>query len=264
MLPAAIVCSASLACVLFTYLTPPLFKASALASSAIPGTAFLLGTLGSDRAIYWIRFFASFLLLGLLPAWVLSRFRISLADAGLRMPVRGARATFGSPFFLLALIAAPFAGAIASLSPGLGAFYPYSRDLVAMTRAGGAWPMLGHLAAYFFLYYLPWEFFFRGFLLFPLLGAAAESSPLADDPGRPSAGLPLAAIVLFQTLPSTLLHFGHPTGELLSAIPAGLVFGILAWRTKSILPGLLLHAAIGFGTDIAIVLRALADGGKLL
>ena len=35
----------------------------------------------------------------------------------------------------------------------------------------------------------------------------------------------------------------------------GIVFGILAWRTRSIVPGLLLHAAIGLGTDGLIVLK---------
>ena len=60
---------------------------------------------------------------------------------------------------------------------------------------------------------------------------------------------------LFQTIPSTLLHFGHPLSELASAVVAGIVFGRLAWKTRSIVPGLILHAAIGLGTDGFIVLK---------
>jgi len=37
--------------------------------------------------------------------------------------------------------------------------------------------------------------------------------------------------------------------------PAGLAFGLLAWKTRSIIPGLALHASIGLGTDLFIVLK---------
>ncbi len=260
-LPGAIVLAATVACVLFTYLTPPTLSASSFGPSALLGAAAIFGVHTPDRAFYWIRFAASFLFLGILPAIVLAWFKIRLTDTGLRMPTWGARATFTSPLFLVALIAAPIVGAIGSRSAGLAAYYPYSRDLIAMARERGAWPVLGHFGAYFFLYYLPWEFFFRGFLLFPLLrGIDARSFP-TDDSDSGSTMTAVAAIVLFQTIPSTLLHFGHPLAEVASAIPAGIVFGILAWRAKSILPGLFLHAAIGFGTDLAIILRALQDNG---
>ena len=62
----------------------------------------------------------------------------------------------------------------------LGAFYPYSRDLVLRVRESGIAPFVGHYAAYFFLYYVPWEFFFRGFLIFPFaLAAEREARPPA-------------------------------------------------------------------------------------
>ncbi len=137
-------------------------------------------------------------------------------------------------------------GAFGASSPALGYFYPYSRDLILRVRESGFPPFAAHYAAYFFLYYIPWEFFFRGFLIFPFaLAAEREGS-------GPTA---IAALVLFQTIPSTLLHFGHPLSELASAVAAGLVFGILAWRTRSIVPGLILHAALGLGTDAFIVLK---------
>jgi membrane protease YdiL (CAAX protease family) len=55
-------------------------------------------------------------------------------------------------------------------------------------------------------------------------------------------------------MPSTMLHVGHPLSELFAAVIAGIGFGGLAWKTKSIVPGLLVHAALGLGTDCFIVL----------
>jgi membrane protease YdiL (CAAX protease family) len=56
-----------------------------------------------------------------------------------------------------------------------------------------------------------------------------------------------------------LLHVGHPLSETLGAIPFGLALGVLALRTRSILPGLLLHAAIGLATDTTLVMKQLGD-----
>jgi len=158
-------------------------------------------------------------------------------------------------------------GAIGALSPDLGSFYPYSHELINLVNKSGFDVLVGHFIAYFFFYYIPWEFFFRGFLIFPFAlaaekafraqnlqnaGSIAHGNSKNSDTGR----MVLAALVLFQTIPSTMLHFGHPLSELMSAVVAGILFGILAWRTRSIIPGLILHTAIGFGTDLLIVLKA--------
>jgi len=88
----------------------------------------------------------------------------------------------------------------------------------------------------FFLYYLPWEFFFRGFLLFGL----------KDKYGTPAA-------VLIQTISSCLVHIGKPTPEVIGSIPFGIIFGVIALRTKNIWIVVLLHAALGIFTDLFII-----------
>jgi len=93
------------------------------------------------------------------------------------------------------------------------------------------------------LYYIAFEFFYRGFLL-----RVVETS---WGPGP---------AIWVQTLASTLVHLGKPMPEVLAAIPAGLVFGALALRSRSILYPALLHLSIGVATD----LFSLAHQGLLL
>ncbi|MDI6780373.1 MAG: CPBP family glutamic-type intramembrane protease [Bacteroidota bacterium] len=87
------------------------------------------------------------------------------------------------------------------------------------------------------LFYTAWEFFFRGFLLFGL---------------RKFVGDGIAIMV--QIIPSCLWHIGYPTGEILMSIPAGMMFGIIALRTNSIIWVWLLHWLIGMGLDVFIIL----------
>jgi membrane protease YdiL (CAAX protease family) len=245
--PAAYIALASLSCLLYSAFTPPLLSPEA--ASRIP----LIGSLPGDLPGYWARFILSFLLLGLAPGAMALAFREKCAGLGLsfRTPL------LRKPWFWLLLPAAAAIGAIGAASPDLGSFYPYSRDLIGAVGREGLSPFFGHYAAYFFLYYVPWEFLFRGFLLFPFaLTAERAFAASSDGAGAAEArAAVLAALVLFQTIPSTMLHFGHPVTELASAVAAGLVFGALAWKTRSIIPGLLLHASLGLGTDLFIVLK---------
>lgn len=87
-----------------------------------------------------------------------------------------------------------------------------------------------------FLYYLSWEFFFRGFLLFGL----------KDKYGTVPA-------ILIQTISSCLVHIGKPAPEIIGSIPFGIIFGIIAIRTKSIWILVLLHASLGIFTDVFII-----------
>ncbi|HOP61335.1 MAG TPA: CPBP family intramembrane metalloprotease [Candidatus Saccharicenans sp.] len=83
-------------------------------------------------------------------------------------------------------------------------------------------------AAAFFLYYLAFEFFFRGFLLYGLKPAFGRLNSL-----------------LIQTIPCCLVHIGKPLNEVLSAILASLIFGYLALRTESIWYGMVIHWLVG-------------------
>lgn len=70
------------------------------------------------------------------------------------------------------------------------------------------------------------EFLFRGFLTFTLLRAIG----------------PLGVVV--ATMPFVYAHLGKPELELYSTLLGGLVYGWLAWRTRSILWGTIGHVYI--------------------
>ncbi len=89
---------------------------------------------------------------------------------------------------------------------------------------------------YVIFYYIAWEFFFRGFLLFGL----------KERFGAFNA-------ILIQTISSCLVHIGKPEGEILGAIFLGIAFGIIALRTKSIWYVFTLHALMGVLTDLLII-----------
>lgn len=104
-----------------------------------------------------------------------------------------------------------------------------------------------HIVIYFAsyaLYYVGWEFLFRGVML---------------NVSKEKIGS-LGAILL-TTVVSALIHtsiggFGKPMIETLSAIFAGVIFGFVAVRTKSIWCSFYLHLCVGFFTDIFITILA--------
>lgn len=91
--------------------------------------------------------------------------------------------------------------------------------------------------SYVLLYYVGWEFFFRGYMLFGL---------------REKFGDTYA--ILLQVIPSALLHFNKPESEFLGSIVLGIVLGYLALRTRSILYPLIIHSCIGVFTDLFVTI----------
>ncbi len=61
--------------------------------------------------------------------------------------------------------------------------------------------------------------------------------------------------ILVQTMASTLAHLGRPVMETYAAIGAGIVWGVLAFRTQALLSGLLQHALLGIALDFFICYR---------
>lgn len=92
-------------------------------------------------------------------------------------------------------------------------------------------------------YMFCWEFFFRGFLLF----------------GLQKSWLRSGGAVVVQALLFTLLHWSldpqasKPLAEVASALPGGLILGVLALRTRSFLYGFLTHWAISLTLDLILL-----------
>ena len=92
-------------------------------------------------------------------------------------------------------------------------------------------------------YMFCWEFFFRGFLLF----------------GLQKSRLGTWGAVIVQALLFALLHWSYvpyaskPPVEVLSALPGGLILGVLALRTRSFVYGFLAHWAISLTLDLILL-----------
>lgn len=143
-------------------------------------------------------------------------------DHGLRL--RGVRHHF--PLYgALAVIMMPIVIA-ASYATAFQRYYPFYDYAGESLRGFIAWEAL------YALQFITLEFFFRGFLLFALeryIGVYA---------------------IFVMVIPYCMIHFGKPFAEVLAAIPAGVVLGALALRTRSIWPGALLHIVVGWSMDV--------------
>jgi hypothetical protein len=80
------------------------------------------------------------------------------------------------------------------------------------------------------------EFFFRGALVVALVKIAGRN-----------AILPMAAFY-------STIHFGKPLGECISSYFGGMILGVIAFETRSILGGLLVHLGIAWMMEIAALL----------
>jgi membrane protease YdiL (CAAX protease family) len=84
------------------------------------------------------------------------------------------------------------------------------------------------------IYYFFEEFFFRGFLLVNLWSKVRWHSFWITD-------------ILF-----TLAHINKPLMEIVIAVPAGIIFAFLAWRTRSIYPSMIVHYAMGVTVIVTV------------
>lgn len=86
---------------------------------------------------------------------------------------------------------------------------------------------------FYLLYYVGYEVFFRGYLLFGI------EQRLGSWPA-----------ILITTLATTLVHINRPAGEYAAALVAGFVFGYVALRTRSLWGVFVLHAVAGLSLDL--------------
>jgi len=91
----------------------------------------------------------------------------------------------------------------------------------------------------YIFYYIGWEFFFRGFALFGLKNSMGTTGAL-----------------IFQAVISTLLHISKPMPELIMALPGGIIFGLVAFRCRSIRSVIIAHWLLGFSLDLFILISA--------
>lgn len=213
-----------------------LFALAVTPPGAAPLTRLVTGATPVPMLDYGLRFAAAAVLLGIAPVLALRLRGGNLHEIGVRRAKR-----IRPVLVIVACTIAALVGFLSHRNPQLAAFYPFGRpDSLEWVRSPLG--MTAHVLAYVCCYYLPWELTFRGALLFPLL------------PRRGAGAAGVLPAITPQALASTLLHIGHPAVEMAAAFPFGLALGMLAVRTGSIVPGLLIHAAAGVALDVSIVI----------
>ncbi len=189
----------------------------------------------SDFPAFLAYFASFFLLLFVVP---LVSFLLAGRAAGLAPAALGLRIGNWKLGLLSCLLVIPL-GAITLVNsvrdPVIRGQYPFSKDAMATSLRFAVYE-----AAYILLYYLAWDFAFRGALQFSLAALLA--------PGL----LGTIVAILVQTLLSTVYHLGHPDIEIWGAFAVGLIFGAITAATGSFLYSFAIHAMVGVGNDIFI------------
>jgi hypothetical protein len=135
--------------------------------------------------------------------------------------------------FLPVVITVSFFGAFRRTYPMNG--FVGDEAVKFLTGKGGAlWPILLFELSYG-LYFIGWEFFFRGFIGFGLFKQLGYYS------------------VLVATIPFAVMHVGKPEPEALGSVVAGIFLGFFALRERSFLYGALLHMLVAWSMDILAV-----------
>jgi hypothetical protein len=93
------------------------------------------------------------------------------------------------------------------------------------------------------LYFVGWEFFFRGFMTFGLHARMGVHG------------------LLVANIPFALLHVGKPFPEALGSIVAGVALGLFALRARSFWYCFILHTAIAWTMDAAAIARRAQELG---
>lgn len=145
------------------------------------------------------------------------------------------------PYFQMLLAMLPVL-VIASFLPGFLHQYP-------MYNSGGSiqnypQPEFLYAGVYELAYglnFISVELFFRGFLVIGLMSIAGRKVVLA-----------MAASYCF-------LHFGKPAGEAISSIFGGYLLGVIAYETKSIWGGVIIHVGIAWAMEAIASIHHMFD-----
>jgi hypothetical protein len=183
---------------------------------------------GADtaEAAAWYQMSMCFLLLGVVPA-CLMRFGFGepLGNLGLG---RG-NLLRAAVLFAIVLPFVLWIGHDSAAAEQFREVYPLNRE------AGSSSAAFARHAATLALFYLGWEFHFRGFLQWGL---------------TPSIG-PAAALWV-QVMASYILHFDRPEPELWASIPAAVLWGLQSNYTGAIWAGFTEHWLLGITLDYFI------------
>ena len=147
------------------------------------------------------------------------------------------------PYFVLLLMMAPVITA-ASFIPEFVDFYPsYKSNSVSEVLNLPKWVPMAVYEFFYAIDFFNLELLFRGFLVIGLSHVLGKN-----------AIVPMVTTYCF-------LHFGKPIGEQISSIAGGYVLGVIAFYTRGIWGGVIIHIGIGWLMELAAYLQKIKIAG---
>jgi hypothetical protein len=141
------------------------------------------------------------------------------------------------PYFVMLLIMFPLIIA-ASYNPAFIRQYPMYKTSSAHIAMGvNEWVTVVIYEIAYGLDFITVEYFFRGFLVLAM----------AQFLGR--------GAVITMAVVYCVLHFGKPAGEAMSSIFGGYILGVVAYETKSVWGGVIVHMGIAWTMEAVAFLR---------
>jgi membrane protease YdiL (CAAX protease family) len=143
------------------------------------------------------------------------------------------------PYIILLLLMIPLIVA-ASFTKGFQIQYPmYKTSDAHLYFNVPEWvTTAGYEVAYGFDF-VSVEFLFRGFMVIGMMTVLGRGAVLS-----------MAVVYCF-------LHFGKPAGEAISSIFGGYILGVVAYETKSIWGGIMIHIGIAWSMELTAYLQHL-------
>ncbi len=137
---------------------------------------------------------------------------------------------------LLLLVMLP-ATWVASTLPSFKGMYPLAGNGAYMANVGGgktevSWALFLTYEAAYFVYFIAWEFLFRGWMVHGLVPRWGRGPAL-----------------LMQVAPFAVMHLGKAELEALGSIIAGVALAMLSLRTRSFWYGALIHGVVAVWMD---------------
>src|SRR5580704_8205088 len=136
------------------------------------------------------------------------------------------------PYLVILIFLVPLV-ALASTRPDFLHAYPKMKNIYFIngyTDSAWVWKLLYEIS--YGLDFVSIELFFRGFLVIGFIRFAGVN-----------AIMPMAAFYCS-------IHFGKPLGECVSSYFGGLALGVIAYRTRSIVGGLLVHLGLAWMMEL--------------
>ena len=182
------------------------------------------GNIQLNGLVYWISIILIFYL-AIPIIFVKFVFKEKLSDYGFRL---GNLKKDYSVYLIMLIIMLPLVY-LMSRTQSFQLRYPFYN----LKSGEGLYPNFWIWQALYFFQFVGVEFFFRGFMLHGTKRQLGFYS------------------IIFMVLPYCMIHFGKPMPETIAAIVAGVALGILSLKSKSIVPGILIHYSVAIAMDFA-------------